>query len=209
MLKSEISEVASIANHEAKITDNYLGIDAKWLYNKEKGHEYFALYSTADHKDVTLLYACKDDSAEYEYNLLKDIIEMEDGLYESVDTGSTTIGKILNRVANADDRQTANRNGTVGAGSNSGNTAVHSRDQGKRPSKAFLSCIKNIAEVQSRYGVDDHYLFAVERGDLKTAQRMVDEAAKKAGFPVKAYHGTPIKGITVFDKWRCFFLLSC
>lgn len=47
---------------------------------------------------------------------------------------------------------------------------------------------------------DTAYLDAVSRGDMKTAQRMVDEAAKKTGYPVKAYHGTPIKGITVFDN---------
>ena len=48
--------------------------------------------------------------------------------------------------------------------------------------------------------LDSDYLAAVEKGDMKTAQRMVDEAAKKAGYTVKAYHGTPIKGITVFDN---------
>ena len=46
---------------------------------------------------------------------------------------------------------------------------------------------------------DSSYMDAVNRGDMETAQRMVDEAAKKAGYTIKAYHGTPIKGITVFD----------
>ena len=33
---------------------------------------------------------------------------------------------------------------------------------------------------------------AVERGDMKTAQRMVDQAAKAAGYDTqKLYHGTP------------------
>ncbi len=41
---------------------------------------------------------------------------------------------------------------------------------------------------------DSEYLDAVSRGDMKTAQRMVDEAAKAAGFKVKRlYHGTPSK----------------
>ena len=31
---------------------------------------------------------------------------------------------------------------------------------------------------------------AVESGDMETAQAMVDEAAKKAGYDVKGYHGT-------------------
>jgi chemotaxis response regulator CheB len=38
--------------------------------------------------------------------------------------------------------------------------------------------------------LDTAYLSAVESGDMETAQKMVDEAAKKAGYTVKAYHGT-------------------
>lgn len=37
---------------------------------------------------------------------------------------------------------------------------------------------------------DTEYLSAVEAGDMETAQRMVDEAAKEAGYTIKAYHGT-------------------
>ena len=33
------------------------------------------------------------------------------------------------------------------------------------------------------------YKSAVNRGDMKTAQRMVDEAAKATGYTIKAYHG--------------------
>jgi hypothetical protein len=37
---------------------------------------------------------------------------------------------------------------------------------------------------------DADYLAAVESGDMETAQRMVDEAAKAEGYDVKAFHGT-------------------
>lgn len=46
---------------------------------------------------------------------------------------------------------------------------------------------------------DVQYQKAVERGDTKTAQLMVDEAAKNAGYDIKAYHGTGYD-FTVFDK---------
>lgn len=39
--------------------------------------------------------------------------------------------------------------------------------------------------------IDSVYLAAVENGDTETAQRLVDEAAKAAGYTIKAYHGTP------------------
>jgi len=47
---------------------------------------------------------------------------------------------------------------------------------------------------------DAEYNKAVKSGDIETAQRLVDEAAKNAGYTTKAYHGTLTKGITEFKK---------
>lgn len=48
---------------------------------------------------------------------------------------------------------------------------------------------------------DAAYLAAVESGDMETAQRMVDEAAKAAGYNVgPVYHGSWNPDITVFDR---------
>ena len=50
-------------------------------------------------------------------------------------------------------------------------------------------------KAQNKISYSDRaYMDAVERGDMETAQRMVDEAAKAAGFTSpKLYHGTPLK----------------
>lgn len=48
---------------------------------------------------------------------------------------------------------------------------------------------------------DTDYLDAVQKGDTQAAQRMVDEAAKAAGYTIgPVYHGTPTGGFNVFDK---------
>lgn len=48
---------------------------------------------------------------------------------------------------------------------------------------------------------DADYLSAVKKGDTATAQRMVDAAAKAAGYTIgPVYHGTPTGGFNVFDK---------
>lgn len=47
--------------------------------------------------------------------------------------------------------------------------------------------------------IDTDYLAAVDSGDMETAQRMVDEAAKKAGYTVRKYHQTDVPNIHVFD----------
>lgn len=48
---------------------------------------------------------------------------------------------------------------------------------------------------------DSEYMAAVERGDMGAAQRMVDEAAKAAGYTIEAYHGTNAE-FFAFDKGR-------
>ena len=50
---------------------------------------------------------------------------------------------------------------------------------------------------------DAEYLASVERGDAETAQRMVDEAAKAAGYTSGVvYHGTTAEPFTIFDPSR-------
>lgn len=56
-----------------------------------------------------------------------------------------------------------------------------------------------------RFSMDNDYLDAVNRGDMVTAQRMVDEAAKKNGFDKLFYHGAKKGGgFTVFKDWSYF-----
>jgi len=62
---------------------------------------------------------------------------------------------------------------------------------------------ERVVKRQSRK-TDAEYLSAVERGDTDAAQRMVDEAAREAGYTIKAYHGTPNGTFNVFREWSYF-----
>jgi len=65
--------------------------------------------------------------------------------------------------------------------------AAHKRfKSGERIIREIDSGVLKTAETAQ----DAEYLAAVERGDMETAQRMVDEAAKKAGYDIKGFHGT-------------------
>ena len=59
-------------------------------------------------------------------------------------------------------------------------------------------------QAQTRFmpeQLDSDYMKAVESGDVETQQRMVDEAAKRAGYAIKAYHGASQKLIgNKFDR---------
>lgn len=52
--------------------------------------------------------------------------------------------------------------------------------------------LRNALNVKKKFSLktDSAYMAAAMRGDTKTAQEMLDEAAKAAGYTIKAYHGT-------------------
>lgn len=69
--------------------------------------------------------------------------------------------------------------------------------------EGFLEDAPQVAESRARSRVtpqqDQDYLAAVERGDMETAQRMVDEAARAAGYNIgPVWHWSP-NGFNIFD----------
>lgn len=61
----------------------------------------------------------------------------------------------------------------------------------------------SIRNTELESPTDRDYLSAVDHGDMKTAQKMVEKAAKKAGYDSgMLYHGTPKFGFTWFDLGR-------
>ena len=64
---------------------------------------------------------------------------------------------------------------------------------------AWINIIEGqYAKVKYSLPTDADYLSAVKRGDVAAAQKMVDEAAKKAGYGTRGYHGSR-ESFTVFS----------
>lgn len=59
--------------------------------------------------------------------------------------------------------------------------------------------IKTMDDVKFALPQDEEYLAAAERGDTKNAQRLVDEAARAAGYTIEAWHGSRSE-FDVFSK---------
>ncbi len=69
------------------------------------------------------------------------------------------------------------------------------------PTEKSNTFSKNSLEnFSAKHSLDSDYLSAVENGDMETAQAMVDQAAKDAGYTIKSYHGTLAKDFTEFKK---------
>lgn len=69
----------------------------------------------------------------------------------------------------------------------------------------FLAALRELAKNNIRFRItpeqDAEYMEAVNAGDMEKAQQMVDDAAKGAGYSIKAFHGGPYR-FNVFDKSR-------
>lgn len=74
------------------------------------------------------------------------------------------------------------------------------------PEKQSAKALEKMTGRKYSLPSDAPYLAAVERGEMGEAQRMVDEAAEKAGYIYgKVYHGTPNKEFTEFKDGFVFF----
>ena len=97
-------------------------------------------------------------------------------------------------------------------------TPISKADRGRIPSGSstikvadLLDLVKGEARKyipnrdQTSAGNDADYLAAVKSGDMETAQRMVDEAAKAAGYTDRMWHGAKNgKNFHVFKGWSFF-----
>ena len=73
------------------------------------------------------------------------------------------------------------------------------RGKGKNSSgNTFAHRTKSIKERIAEQR-DQDYMDALSRSDMDKAEDIIVRAAEDAGYPIKAYHGTPVVGISSFD----------
>ncbi len=65
--------------------------------------------------------------------------------------------------------------------------------------EARLEALNSLEDVKFS-DRDSAYMDAVNNGDMETAQKLVDEAAKNNGYTIHSYHGTRDKSFTEFKK---------
>ena len=90
-------------------------------------------------------------------------------------------GSIVYNIGEMQERSTPQINGSSG---NSG------AQRGNASDTSILTDGENVNRKFSLKDIDSAYMEAVERGDTDAAQKIVEDAAKAAGYTIKAYHGT-------------------
>lgn len=220
LTKQERSRVEYLINNNngTQLTSN-----CNVFFDKSKGNILFGIYSTDDN---TLLYASTGSKANNEHLFTKMVMEEyenERGINGRAEDAHTFVERLRMQ-------QTASSVNGSGIGVSRGyaeNGRVHGVPSGRNTSRALRSVLANLfsAETErtadrtvklSREATDKVYLNAVESGDIKTAQKLVDQAAKRWGAYLNNaeanevfsqsgevrtfYHGTNTGDFTVFDK---------
>lgn len=153
---------------ELETSDNYIDKQTKWLYANSRGTTVFAIYGIGDGTEATVLYAVGGDTAktlnerriEYESNINRSERNPYKKSIERLGVQRYQYGNGVNRDGQNDSR-TDNGVGQVSPGSqrgHNGGAVLNDSTQGKASRE-----------------LDTTYLDAVNRGDMETAQRMVDE----------------------------------
>lgn len=75
----------------------------------------------------------------------------------------------------------------------------------KNETREAMAKLKNgIGASFSVEQLDSQYDQAIKDGDTAKQQELVDEAARRNGYTMKVFHGTPIGGFTQFRDWSYF-----
>ncbi len=133
--------------NEIKSSKKYVTDGAKWIFTDIDGTDVFAIYSTEDFSEPTILYESKDKRAEIEKTYLLDFLEgykneiSNDGQSEIIDTifGSGWMRR-MGSVRDSDK--------TVGRGSSDRDAGVLQRQSPCKPRKALENVIKNLFKIQ-------------------------------------------------------------
>ena len=149
MSKTDLDAVRRIAKHEVSKTDNYLDKVTKWLYNTRNGNTYFALYSTENSEDPTILYACKDSRAKKEYEWFI----TRRNYYEAgtrLRTTSGNINEMLGIYGSSAFKSSMYRGNAENRSGKSGNDTAYKGKTRFEPGRALLNCLENIKEEQEQ-----------------------------------------------------------
>lgn len=145
--KAKLSILKQIIKKDIKTSRKSITDTANWIFTDVDDTTVFAIYSTEDVVDPTLLYESKGEQAECErdilLNLLEDFENVENtfrkSTYVSWVSGSGWLRKSSSNI---------DGDGTVGRGRSNRDVGVLQGQSKRKPSRAFENVIRNLIETQ-------------------------------------------------------------
>lgn len=183
-------------DEEIGSSEQYLDESTKWLYADEKGVQVFALYGIGDGTEATPLYAYGGkEAAAYNAAMAKYLEGKEHADESAVDFDGWIKS---HRSAGMDQSRSVLHGGQRGSNGHADGGVYRGSSERTGGSVSGRST-QDQRGVKEKFSLrDSAYMDAVKRGDTAAAQKLVDEAAKDAGYSYHLYHGTNA-AFNVFD----------
>lgn len=140
LTQAEWDRLNTLKAKEVETNLNFIDSETKWLYNVSSGNAIFAVYSTADTENPTVLYASTGEQAKAEANTLISVLEE----YRNADIGTETFGSWVETHGLQRSPDGIYSYQSVHSGNANSDDGLDVRKSGRKPSAAFTSCLKNI-----------------------------------------------------------------
>ena len=150
-----------------KITDT-----ANWYESRLDGKPIFAIYSTEDKHNPTLLYESRGDMAKIEKRYLLDLLEVETNNENTVQKSGNS-GEVLGGDRLSETGVLGDNAGHGGRGSGNRNAEILPGKSQRKPCRAFRNVLNNLLEIRSRESagrgtlIDDKYSISQYEADKK------------------------------------------
>lgn len=142
LTQAEWDRLNTLKAKEVETNLNFIDSETKWLYNVSSGNAIFAVYSTADTENPTVLYASTGEQAKAEANTLISVLEE----YRNADIGTETFGSWVETHGLQRSPDGIYSYQSVHSGNANSDDGLDVRKSGRKPSAAFTSCLKNIGK---------------------------------------------------------------
>ena len=144
----DFMELCRIIRNDIKASTKQITDTANWMLTRIDGVSVFAIYSTEDYKNPTVMYESKGEKGKFERDVLINILEdIEYG--ESADGKSKSFDEIFSRSWLRQGNGVQNSAQTVERRSGSGDAGVLQGTSPSEPSGALKSVLENLFKIPS------------------------------------------------------------
>ncbi len=198
--KNDLNELMNKIKYDILRSKNAITDEANWLFTDIGGKDVFAIYSTDDYKDPTLLYEVKGKKANLERDILLDVLEV----YKS---GENTDGKSMyvdwvfggGWMQKINSVQNNKRN--LGRGRSNRDVRVLQGQSQSNGSRAFWNVIENLFEIQRENRLDGVGGRGVRDGVNHSLKGTLSDSEIRNAITDKKLHKYVDKGIITTEKY--------
>ena len=148
MTPAEVAEVNRLTKNELFKNDQYIDNGIKWLYNTSKGSTYFALYSTANEENPTILYCSKEKEAMEDANYISDVLKRRGITKDGNELRRRIADRLSVLLGDEYSKGLVDNVGTAHDGISDRIATLYKSKPRSRPRRALQNCLENVAKTQ-------------------------------------------------------------